>query len=400
QTTYIKKLEASNAHLVAENARLKEHSGNVELLREEKRSLECKVRMMDELRAKLALVETKVEEQERERTEWERMLETGIETDAEAASLAASNPDELEVAAKEALNRLTLPRYLSTLRGAVSGLKARCQGLEASLQKAKQTNSALEEVASLASETETKVRADQSEMKSQLERASKAEQRLRDEIQRYKALLQSYETEERNLKSSYDSAKAERISMLEKRVEEQSQEIVSLNEQLGAARHQLSGVGIKSENEVSDGEAVEKLKKVEKALEESRTAYSELEREAEKLGEENDKLYARVGRGEFDRTKERCLVLTDNPVSRDLAVRTASLEALRKENAELLKRIDELGSLVTKGKEELGEGGGGGERAEGASLVPRQMVENLKIDIQALQESIKAKDKAMLRLKQ
>ncbi len=93
QTSHLRKLEAENAHLVAENGRLSHHASNVELLKEEKRSLETKVRTLDALREKLASAEAEVEGLREAEAQWDAMLKRGVEADEEAAFVASANVD-------------------------------------------------------------------------------------------------------------------------------------------------------------------------------------------------------------------------------------------------------------------------------------------------------------------
>ncbi|KAJ1025913.1 hypothetical protein NDA16_002539 [Ustilago loliicola] len=91
QTSHLRKLEAENAHLVAENGRLSQHAANVELLKEEKRSLEAKLRTLDSLRDQLASTEAKVEELKEREQSWDTLLKTGLEQDIESAFSAAAD---------------------------------------------------------------------------------------------------------------------------------------------------------------------------------------------------------------------------------------------------------------------------------------------------------------------
>lgn len=144
------------------------------------------------------------------------------------------------------------------------------------------------------------------------------------------------------------------------------------------------------------------------ALDEARQAHESLLKEAQPLAEEIETLRDRLGRGEYNPEREMVIGLADNPVSQDLAIRKADLDRLRKENGELLKQLEVLAknasaaAAVAPAHEEGkgGQGGQEGEAAEAAAMVPKQTVENLKLDIKGLQESVKLKEKTLLRLKQ
>ena len=66
QASYLRQLEASNTKLKAELSR----NGNVELLREEKRTLERRVKGADELRQRVAELEVQVDAARKEREDW------------------------------------------------------------------------------------------------------------------------------------------------------------------------------------------------------------------------------------------------------------------------------------------------------------------------------------------
>lgn len=70
QASYLRSLETTNAKLNAELGRYKDRHANLEVLREEKRALEGKVLVVDELREKVISLEAQVEAARRERQEW------------------------------------------------------------------------------------------------------------------------------------------------------------------------------------------------------------------------------------------------------------------------------------------------------------------------------------------
>jgi mitotic spindle assembly checkpoint protein MAD1 len=70
QASYLRSLETTNAKLNAELGRYKDRHANLEVLREEKRALERKVLVVDELREKVVSLEAQVEVARRERQEW------------------------------------------------------------------------------------------------------------------------------------------------------------------------------------------------------------------------------------------------------------------------------------------------------------------------------------------
>jgi hypothetical protein len=70
QADYLRAVESKNAKLMAEVNVLRTKETSVEVLREEKRGLERKVRVMEELREKVVRLEAELEAGRREREAW------------------------------------------------------------------------------------------------------------------------------------------------------------------------------------------------------------------------------------------------------------------------------------------------------------------------------------------
>lgn len=70
QANYLRGLEATNIKQNAELTILRDHNASIEVLKEEKRGLERKIKPLEELRAKVVRLEAQVEAGRREREEW------------------------------------------------------------------------------------------------------------------------------------------------------------------------------------------------------------------------------------------------------------------------------------------------------------------------------------------
>ena len=70
QAGYLRTLESTNARLTSELTVLRERHTSVEVLREEKRGLEKRVQVLEELRTKVVRLEAEVEAGRREREDW------------------------------------------------------------------------------------------------------------------------------------------------------------------------------------------------------------------------------------------------------------------------------------------------------------------------------------------
>lgn len=406
QTWQLRKLEAENAHLVAENGRLCHHAANVELLKEEKKSLEAKLRTLDSLRDQLAAAESKIEESGEREKEWDALLRTGREGDVEADfSVAAADVYSAlpTISPPEVVDRNTLPNYLSALRGTVTGLEARCRALTTTVEKLRKRNGELEEEAK---DVDSHSRQSQTELislQTLLARAQKAESRMQDETTRLKMILASYEEEEKNHTDStcYSAAHTQRIALLEGELEQVRSEHAKLVEEFETVSKALC----EKEGKVDGGEHLQsKIDALlsEKAVLEGKVAQltagtAQMAKELEGLSKENESLWLRVGRGEFDQQRQRCLVLSQNPVSLDLDLRRKTLDALKLENTALLARVSQLSTqLTTNPTTSPTTTSTNSDQA----LIPQSVVHNLRSDLEALQLSMAAKEKAMLRLKQ
>lgn len=70
QAKYLRTLESTNTKLTAEVTTLRERHVSIEVLREEKRGLERKVRTLEEMRERVVRLEAEVEAGRREREDW------------------------------------------------------------------------------------------------------------------------------------------------------------------------------------------------------------------------------------------------------------------------------------------------------------------------------------------
>ncbi|WFD32847.1 [phosphatase 2A protein]-leucine-carboxy methyltransferase [Malassezia sp. CBS 17886] len=413
QLAAVRRLEVRETRLCAENARLSEARESVTLLREANRALEGRVQRMDTLQERLLHQDDALAATQAAQAEWAALMRTGIATDEHAAFVAAANVGAAvpAVAVPDELTPATLPAYVSALRGTIMGLAARNEGLVHSVAELRSSNVDLGRRARQGSENEASLSQALSESAIALQRAQRTGEVQRDELRRLRELLVSFEAEARGAGGphpSFEQTQAKRAADLEVRSAELAQENASLADRLLVAEHAAATAQAAAAAPRAPADVAPALAAARAELEEARAQSAALDAQLTALGAENESLWTRVGRGEFDAAREQCLVLKDNPVARDQAVRTAALDALRRENEALLGKVQELAGDGGRGN----EGGGGG--AEGppphggdgdalhsdAALVPLQTVENLRAEIARAHDAMQLKDKGMLRLKQ
>ena len=132
-----------------------------------------------------------------------------------------------------------------------------------------------------------------------------------------------------------------------------------------------------------------------------------------------DRLNLAVGRGEYNRETTRAVQLIDNPASKDLAIRQATLDGLKAENKALLDRLanltpdrptelEEVQNTVRapeKGEEFTPENSEVAQKEEIiaeliAGNVPQETYENLLRENERLLQELEVKEKAKDRLKE
>lgn len=377
----IQRLEASNVRLTSENKRLADASARIDVLRESNRGLEVKLAQLPKLQEALLEKDAELASLRDEQSRWISMLEHGVKTEEHTAFMAAAHASDQtssQVAVPETLSPDTLPAYISTLRGTIMGLHARIEGLSHSVEQMRTANVDLSRRAAQDSETETILRKELNQTSDQLLRAQRQIDVQSDELRRCKEVLASFEQEAQQGDTSYEATHQRRITGLEERIALLQTECDTLTQKLTESERIKSTI-----NHPASEEALNVLE----------AQFRELEQHAQTLSTENEALWLRVGRGEFNAEHERCLVLTDNPVSRDLAIRTSTLEALKKENEGLLEQVEALHKQLTTAH--LPAPATGTD-----AVVPLQTVDNLRAELSKLQETLQLKDKGMLRLKQ
>ncbi|WFD24924.1 [phosphatase 2A protein]-leucine-carboxy methyltransferase [Malassezia equina] len=384
QIQTVQRLEAANVILKSENSRLSDASTRMQILHETNKSLEAKLERMNALQESLLNKEAELSTMREEQERWMSVLSTGLATEEHTAFTAAANVEN-ELPSLDVPSQLTpekLPQYISMLRGTIMGLKARLEGVNRSMEQLRSSNIDLNNRAAQGTEAESVLLKKVSDQSEQLLRMQKTCDIQADELHRYKELLESFEQEASQGNNHYEESHKLRIKNLEEKTKVLQTELDDKNAQLEELH--------KKTLPVVDSSAPHAQREDVAALEAQCQA---LEKQLNAASEENETLWTRIGRGEYNVANERCLTLSDNPVSRDYAIRSSTLEALKKENEGLLTQLQ---SLQKQSAEKIGEDNGDHDN----NVIPLQTVENLRAELARLQETIQLKDKGMLRLKQ
>ncbi|KIJ67419.1 hypothetical protein HYDPIDRAFT_84428 [Hydnomerulius pinastri MD-312] len=372
QATYLRSLETTNAKLSAELGRYKDRHANLEVLREEKRALERKVSITEELREKVVSLEAQVAAARRERQEW--------------WSNEASTPSKTSLSVVQNLSqlRLTHARLLEEHGANIALLRSR----EAELARATES----------LSETQATISTLQADVQSLKDKVARREQRTQlaeREVGFLQALVASFTAEEsaRDTPIS-DNSLAQRVHQLEqsladyKAVNSQLQSALdALDSDDGAGGAKVTRKELRQEIERHKNTAEE----ANKALEEARLSVKSHEDKLEELEQTLFELRGKIGAGNHVPPGMRVLCLRDNPAQQWSDLRQSVMDRLKSENEALIKRLRDLESSGAVADP---------QSSHGEELVPRESWDVLDKEKKELEEVVKQKEKRLLRLQQ
>ncbi|KAF8537604.1 spindle assembly checkpoint component Mad1 [Trichophaea hybrida] len=356
QVNHIKTLESTNRRQLAELKTLRESSRSLELVEEEKRTLEGKLKMLDELREELSAAQLRISILQDERNAWESYFQReGLEFDSPESLAKALIEERVEKAVLlEKAGRLN-PELLEK-EGIIRELEGEVCSLREELQKSKEFSS-----------KDSKAR---QRMERQRALALKEAQFLREQ-------LKSFSTEESLYnQGGFDEQKVARIQELEGLLEAYKAEI----EELKAAAVGVTGseVAANKKRALDENAGDERIGELIRRNRQLQDDIMQLQRKETVLNKEIEALQYRIT--SIENISTRILQLKDNPTAREQAVKVSTLNSLREENAALLAQLEGRGNEVR--------------------MVPRATLENCKAEIRNMEQVVAEKEKRMTRLKE
>lgn len=329
QVQHIRKLEATNREQLAELRHLRQVHKAVEVVEEEKRGLQRRLEAAEDVERELAEAQMQRQRLEDERRAWTAYLESTAEHGGE--DMRFESPEELARAlVQERLTSASHMEKMGQLRADVAGYESTIRGLEeekrglrAEIEKAREEGAA---------ESGDQARA-------RLERRAALAVK---EVESLRAQLKTFDAEDATFQpEQHDQVRAQRIAELEVLADQYKQEVERLHAEFSAleANPPTPAVaGLKRQREEADdttheqlGELSRKNRTLQDELSAAQTKYAVLDKE---LSVTKEQL-----RAAKKQSKVRILALRSNPTSEHAAVKTATLDALRKENEELLAQM-------------------------------------------------------------
>lgn len=381
QVAHIKNIESTNREQTTELRHLRKVQKNVEVVEEQKKSLENQIQLMSTLEAELGNVQIQKRVLEDERRSWSSMLESN-------GDFADFDSPEAVVKAlvEERIEKLTLIDRLGSVEPQLLGKDEIIQGLESEKRQFKQEIEKLRSAASApggALDTRAKLRLER-------QRALAVK-----EVEYLRAQLKAFDTEELTMHeegSHYDEQKNQQIEQLEKLVDEYRVELHKVHEDLSALEKTASqdeegtatttaSRGVKRPLSPADSDAEsERIAILSRKIRTLQESLSKSEQTAKVLRHELDATKSHLSSLQ-EQSRTRILELRANPTAEAENLKMSTLRTLQAENRDLLAQLR-------------------GENSKVARVVPVSTLDSLKLEMQEMERTVAEKEKRMRRLKE
>ncbi|KAI9040858.1 coiled-coil domain-containing protein MAD1 [Aspergillus affinis] len=373
QVNHIRNLETSNRDQTAELRQLRKSHKNVEVVEEQKKSLENQLQLMKGLESELGTLQIQKQLLEDERNSWASLLQ-----DSDQSEEFKSPEDVAKALLRERLEKASLVDKLGSIEAqflekdeTIKGLETERSNLRQELEKLRNAGAA-----------PGGAMAD-SRVKARLERqrtlAVKEVEYLREQLKTFDA-----EEATMNEQSQFDEQKSEQIANLQKLIDQYRKELEQAHEELfkreSVPQEDAQPRGIKrplspAESE-AENERVSALSRKNRTLQES---LSKSEQAAALLRKEFEAARSQL-KSLKAKSRTRVLELRDNPTAEAEKIKLSTLATLKAENQDLLAQLR----------------GGQGD----ANVVPISTLESMKLEIQDMERTVADKEKRMRRLKE
>ncbi|KAI0781689.1 spindle assembly checkpoint component Mad1 [Irpex lacteus] len=365
QADHLRAVESENSRMKSELSNLRKRQANAEILKEQIRELERKAHGAEQAREQVTILEAKLEAARKETEEWAARKSTPLS--------ATKSISEL---------RLNLARLSEERDATVAVLQLRDKELaDAQLRLAEEQDA------------HEKLKAELELLKSKSDRQQLRVQLTEREVGYLKAMLASYEAEAADQEDNkVDEATVERVEQLESLVSEYKATLDALQKEIEDLGGDPSVVGGgRSRQELLDELEAAKAaaSKAEQALGEAEVETGKHLEKIEELEQTLFDLRGEIGGGRHVPPGVRILSLRDNPAQQWADLSQAAMDRLKTENEALLKRLKDLES-----------NGVVSDAGSSEELVPRESWEAVNREKEELQETLKQKEKRLLRLQQ
>ncbi|KAF2876739.1 spindle assembly checkpoint component MAD1 [Massariosphaeria phaeospora] len=328
QVTHIKKLETLTREQNAELRQYRKQHKAIEVVEEEKRSLQTKLRMMDDLQRQLGEAQLRQQMLENERSSWTSYLENEADIQGD---VQFETPEDLARAfILERLEKTDLMNRLGEIKPELTVKEANIQVLEdekATLQA---------EIQQLKTSANTVPNANEAKARARLERQKSL---ITKEVEFLRAQVKAFDDEEREMQpETFDAAKSSRIRELETLVDEYRKEIEALQKEFSATeKHPGVGLGQKRPLDTEDtDERVGELRRKNRQLQDDMTS---LQKRLKLIESEYKAQHSQLKKLK-ESSRTRVLELKSNPTADAEALKLSTVRSLREATTELLARLE------------------------------------------------------------
>ncbi|KAK4244470.1 spindle assembly checkpoint component Mad1 [Corynascus novoguineensis] len=336
QVTHIRNLEAKNREQVAELKHLRQVHKAVEIVEEEKRSLQRKLEAVESIQKELDEERRQRQRLEDERRSWAAYLQS--EPGVNGQNEFTSPEDVARALVAERLHSASLVEKLGELQPEIADRDNIIKSLED--EKAK----LLDQIEKVRATGGSGTAGDKARARLERQRAL-----AQKEVEYLRAQLKTFDMEDMTLQpESVDEQKLKRIQELEDLVDKYKAEVSTLHADLSSLESASTSpvqpvIGNKRPREADGaenehlGQLARKNRKLQSELSELQTAHRLLQKEHEVATSQLASAQAQL--------QTRILSLRSNPTSDHEATKAATLAALKLENAELLAHIERKPTL-------------------------------------------------------
>lgn len=330
QVAHIKTLEATNRQQMVELKQLRKNHKSVEVVEEEKRVLQSRVRMMDDLRKELAEAQLQTQILEDEKRSWTSYLEG---ESAGNEGMVYNSPEEMAKAfISERMEKLTLVERLGAMQPEINMRDESIRQLES--EKAKLT----------AKLQKTKTGGDgtadgaDSKARARLERQKNLAIK---EVDYLRAQIKAFESEETEFApEKVDEAANSRVQELESLIDQYRAEVQTLQTdltKLEMTSNPAPPASLKRPLEDDADERLGELRRKTRSLQDELTA---IQTRNNSLEADLKATTSQLTALRSDSSRTRVLELRTNPTATHAAIAASTLSTLRDENAALLAQLE------------------------------------------------------------
>ncbi|KAI5241663.1 mitotic spindle assembly checkpoint protein-like protein MAD1 [Aureobasidium subglaciale] len=372
QVAHIKRLESTNRDQSTELKQLRKTHKSVEIVQEEKHTLEQKLRAMEDLRKELAEAQLQKQILEDERRSWTSYLESEA---AGREEMAFKSPEDMAKAfVNERMERITLIEKLGAIQPEISVRDANIKTLE---DEKVQLRAEIEKLKNASGTTTTTAAPEDVKARARLERqknlAIKEVEYLRAQMKAFEAEENEFSPEKSNQEENKRTQELEAlIDQYRSEVEALSAEMKQLESSTPAASTQTLKRPHPDESDERLGELRRKTRTLQDDLTALQTRYSTTETELKAKTSQLNALR--------ESSRTRVLELRDNPTAQAEAIKMTTLRTLKEENAALLQQLERKPDGATK-------------------VVPISTLEHARLQMSELEATVAQRDKKQQRLK-